>query len=942
MDASWSKQQNRFRERNDVRKLEETRSSRVYGEGDEPGLSGGQQKASESCGAQAQALDSGSSVGDLPFRRACDLVAAGHVAIKQEDQKDNDAAAVRATNSDGSSEDSPSQRHHNQTLLQGIVAAAVSKASDVGSGLHGAVLDDAAGSFRPPFESCNHSDGQRSGETFGCEDADEWLGQTCLFSREGGDHSIPRKEKDRPDGGCPDVTCHRAHPTGASAGKTASVFCEDSFEPTVLDPQWFQRTMPIPETASVDQGEGWGEEFHCAEKMESSRSSKAGSHERCGVSSWSSPRITLDEKVHEGPRSVRKREEDTDDGLVEDFERIGKGRLCAFLGREILPAPPPRKIPLPSASSYHDVELSLLSAMKEASYAGLVGDLLPQPKMFSVSPSQASRETTAGEECDLEVKVENEDEQTFNEPAVETVNWEEIFPWLTEPQREIVSTILDPHLFHTCVLNSAASTLTPEQLQSCRKPSMSRSLQRQLTRLGYAGKVGTLPKVLCPVFGVPRPDGKIRLIFDGRKLNSICHPPPPFHFRPLSEQLTRLLAPNICHFIVLDFKSWFVQLRPHPKIALFFATKLADGVYIIRGLPMGWAWASIAQFTAEAFTRRVLANLPTGILAFVYIDNIIFGFPSELKWCLAKAKRSIINIANICGTIIKKDSLIVAPKITWLGLELCAVSHTFRLKEDFIQKVTLIWERTTMFSSLPLRAWYALLSCLIHIVWTRQDHLSIIWEIIGFMSDLGLKAVEENNWDHVVSLPPPIWAALSSSFSHFLKNPWEPIPKHLPMSPHLNAVGISDASLACRAYACHSSHVMSLQVISNVPTCNENIFDWELMAMLEGQNTILDSLQPGDSYVWLADNTAAIFVSRRGLSCKRIHNPQLKDLFLSRKAREISVRYAYIPSEINPVDLLSRQATPGSITRSACQAHPGALCHHFLAWIANCPLVKTS
>ena len=495
---------------------------------------------------------------------------------------------------------------------------------------------------------------------------------------------------------------------------------------------------------------------------------------------------------------MRKREEDTDDGLVEDFERIGKGRLCAFLGREILPAPPPRKIPLPSASSYHDVELSLLSAMKEASYAGLVGDLLPQPKMFSVSPSQASRETTAGEECDLEVKVENEDEQTFNEPAVETVNWEEIFPWLTEPQREIVSTILDPHLFHTCVLNSAASTLTPEQLQSCRKPSMSRSLQRQLTRLGYAGKVGTLPKVLCPVFGVPRPDGKIRLIFDGRKLNSICHPPPPFHFRPLSEQLTRLLAPNICHFIVLDFKSWFVQLRPHPKIALFFATKLADGVYIIRGLPMGWAWApSIAQFTAEAFTRRVLANLPTGILAFVYIDNIIFGFPSELKWCLAKAKRSIINIANICGTIIKKDSLIVAPKITWLGLELCAVSHTFRLKEDFIQKVTLIWERTTMFSSLPLRAWYALLSCLIHIVWTRQDHLSIIWEIIGFMSGLGLKAVEENNWDHVVSLPPPIWAALSSSFSHFLKNPWEPIPKHLPMSPHLNAVGISDASLAC-------------------------------------------------------------------------------------------------------------------------------------------------
>ena len=159
----------------------------------------------------------------------------------------------------------------------------------------------------------------------------------------------------------------------------------------------------------------------------------------------------------------------------------------------------------------------------------------------------------------------------FNCPAIETVIWEEVLPWIEPEKRRVVEVILDPQAWYSMVLKESPV----EKEVQCQLPLLSRELQWEVISLNYVKKSMDAPKWKCPIFAVIRPDSKLRLIWNGKSLNSITNPPPKFHFPPLNVQLFKLLDEDIENYYTFDLKSWFTQLKPHHLVSLFFGTRLA-------------------------------------------------------------------------------------------------------------------------------------------------------------------------------------------------------------------------------------------------------------------------------------------------------------------------------------------------------------------------------
>ena len=522
-------------------------------------------------------------------------------------------------------------------------------------------------------------------------------------------------------------------------------------------------------------------------------------------------------------------------------------------------------------------------------------------------------------------------ETCLNVPAVETLKWSEILPYISPVRRRVVEVILKNKAFLQLALRDPAALPGPDAIK---KASMPVHIQEEMIGLGYVYPPKQEPVSACPIFLVPRSDGKFRVIWDGRSLNAACHAPPPFHFRSLTEQLAALLDPSIAAFITLDFQSWFVQIKPHRSVARFFATRLKSGVWILAGLPMGWAWAPvIAQFVAEGFIHRLEGFLPSSLVIFVYIDNVIIAIPRNFLHKIDEFVATIKHQASLCGIVIKKSSWEIGKTVTWLGTEISARDHRFRIKPEFVKKLEPVWNTVTSQGSwfASRRTWYVLLSCLIHLVFTSQDSLCMIHQAIEWMSMLGKETHVKTDWEDLVCPPEGLRPFLGAEMHSRLANVWRQIPPEIRPFP-MRAVGFSDASEWARAWAIHTPSGM-FAVVSLNERPDKSIFHWELLAMIEGQGALIDLAPPESSFLWFGDNTAALFVSQRGLSCVWENNPSLLSIFLARRQKRVSAQFCYIPSELNPTDGLSRTHSNKSFRAAPCVQHPGVPCPHFFRWL---------
>ena len=791
-----------------------------------------------------------------------------------------------------------------QTRSSGCLLRSVYEAD--GTGEIGSLVDDNG-----------DADDQRSGTLERYSNVAGRQGNSPVAREDKNYGASPELSEDGPGWNSPEKSHRRSYPIERrredSPQKRKGVVEEESSAALPFrKPERFHEEVSEQETSSGDQ------ELYRTEKGQSKEGSGKAPDGVGGKPIGAQTTLSDDVQVHTEPRCsgvCQKSRDDGVDALIVPGLETRKDRVLQGILSDKLLKPPPMKINL---MDYQSPEQSAVM-MPMAGYRSLEVSLGKQPGVFT------GREAARGLE--------------LNTPAVETIRWDEVQKSADPARWEIISVILDPVKFQQNVLRELEKV---ESLERPRSPSLPEDILRQIEEKGYVYRAYAPPRCVCPLFCVPRPDGKLRLIWDGRKLNDRCKKPPRFHLRSTLDHVRKLLNPNVKAFYTIDMKTWFVQMKPHPKVATYFMTWLKDGIFIMCGLPMGWAWAPIiAQFVAETVAKKIVELLPElskGGVVIVYIDNIILGLPEELAGKESHVRSKCEEACAKLGAVIKAGSEQFGRTVEWLGVEISGEKRQFRLKESFIKKFRCLSMPVTIEppAILTYREWYAILSCIIYAFWTRQGTLFELSKIIQWMASLGkdISLIPTISWETPTSSAADLLSTLRKKIAQILPNRWIKPPID-PEEVECKGVGISDASYEAWAWAFHSPKTMTICIFPSVSTSRTDIFERELLAMVEGQRKLLKEMPGNSSYVWWGDNMGALFASRRELSCLWKVNRSLEEIHQLKELHRVGAVFAYVESEKNVMDKPSRTKSSYYGTHPPCRLHPGQLCPCFKKWIKS-------
>lgn len=240
-------------------------------------------------------------------------------------------------------------------------------------------------------------------------------------------------------------------------------------------------------------------------------------------------------------------------------------------------------------------------------------------------------------------------------------------------------------------------------------------------RMIVAGMVAftTTPVVINGLFGVPKPDGNIRLVIDGRPCNSVFIEPPHVQL-PTPDLLPRLMVPSGKTLWVAksDLADFFYRFRmpdwmqPYFALPGILANELGDeyvrrfGAVVIYPcltvLAMGWSHSVLVAQTAhehllDTRTRLRSADRITStsdlhvdrLRHMVYIDDLILL--STDKSDVTSAQEEYIAAAG-SANLPTKPSKVIRPScdgVDCLGIELNGREHTVAPRADKLHRLRL-------------------------------------------------------------------------------------------------------------------------------------------------------------------------------------------------------------------------------------------------------------
>jgi len=201
--------------------------------------------------------------------------------------------------------------------------------------------------------------------------------------------------------------------------------------------------------------------------------------------------------------------------------------------------------------------------------------------------------------------------------------------------------------------------------------------------------------LFCALFCVAKNAEQLRLIFDGRTLNELCHTPPPISLPSIVEVLARANAARLV--ISGDLRHYFHQLSTPSQVGRFLGVKCGKKFFKYKTLPMGLSWSPhIAQsisflllthrekgaknfFDTDAFMQgqrlpkevTVLKDgVPVGFAVIVYDNFGIFLDIDDKKFAKEIADRLIANARHF--------------NIKWKELQILAATATLWIVKDEI------------------------------------------------------------------------------------------------------------------------------------------------------------------------------------------------------------------------------------------------------------------
>jgi hypothetical protein len=484
-----------------------------------------------------------------------------------------------------------------------------------------------------------------------------------------------------------------------------------------------------------------------------------------------------------------------------------------------------------------------------------------------------------------------------------------------------------------------------------------------LKRMKAVGMINftSAPRCVNGCFGVPKPDGEIRLVIDAQPANALfCLPPHvdlPTPANIAAINTSNLYGPfytskcdlsNFYHHVALP-----IFMQPYFALPAVRASDIdveSDSDYIFpmcTTMPMGW---SHAVYVAQAIHLHILYSQNTlnstdnilfsndlllnRTLHFIYIDDLTLVSPS-LAHAL-KLHATVIRKYSESGFIVKQSKVIepTSERVEVLGVELCGNTHTLAVapkKMTKLQSTTAsllklgscsghtlsriigswIWPCLIRRPSLSIfRQCYRFISISNHRVFTLWPSVIRELALVSFLAPLLQLSLNKHDFKYLIATnASKIGGGLVSTSLHTLSNMFltHDAPVLHSVQPHMRAQ-LSPDELDMHEQASSSVSRYYWKTIASYKwffPAHINMYEMNaLQTGVKWASKFPDAM--GSRLHALTDSASVLYSTAKGRSSSQLSS-SLQRLAANLFAFDIVLTTYWIPSIYNPADKPSRR-----------------------------------
>jgi len=375
-----------------------------------------------------------------------------------------------------------------------------------------------------------------------------------------------------------------------------------------------------------------------------------------------------------------------------------------------------------------------------------------------------------------------------------------------------------------------------------------------------------------------RSGGKLRLIFDGRRLNARCSPPPVFPM--LSHVDLAAICSRFSWAAKFDLANFYFNLRINPALANLFGLRTSMGDFVWNRMPFGF---SHSAFHAHELADAICAHLRSlGINVWHYMDDfIVFGESQEQ--CERDLARCIAFCESICVRVKARKTIHACQQLPILGVSYDLLRKTSSMARDYFARLQSSLSFLAQRRTVSRTHFASFLGAALFVNAAYPGSLSCFNELI-----LWFNCFSALPWSAVIDVVPAIPLARSAVT----------VVSGFPPCA-LQAVGRDDARVFADATPLQLGVVVDGYAHAK-PVPELPIFEAEAAALAFA----LD-LSGHQRQVLVTDNRGLFFAVRKGRCSNSAANSVISDILRRRLAGAV-VGIEWVCSEDNPADLPSR------------------------------------
>lgn len=387
------------------------------------------------------------------------------------------------------------------------------------------------------------------------------------------------------------------------------------------------------------------------------------------------------------------------------------------------------------------------------------------------------------------------------------------------------------------------------------------------------------PKFSVPHFFLKR-GAKLRLIFDGRKLNAASKPPPKFNMKS-HKTIAKLTARHSWH-AADDLSNMFFSIALAEDSKPFFGLRTSEGTFVYNKLPFGFSWSPfIAHIAVDQICKRAIEE---GLAVTHYLDDFHYFADSEAEVLTTRSRvRELFEQAG--WKINLKKAVEPSSSFVALGIAYDAKAKTARVPETSLLALWQMHKALLKEKTITLRGLQSILGSLVFFTNAAKGSLCLCEELISLVAEMSRKRVKRVAYGKVQS-------AVAAAIIAFDK--LGAFPLHSAQEKPVEI--FTDATPGQIAFVAPEQTLARKIVRKQIYRAEADAIYW-----------MLNTAELPKTLTIRCDNQALVNAVRKGRSAVReAHRVCSRILELRKEGHYVGI--TYIATDLNPADAPSRAA----------------------------------